>query len=60
MKKHKKRKSGHKARGHRGGKKYSGKNYVLKGDEKLYGAAAAAYLKKHPRAPKRSKAKHSR
>jgi hypothetical protein len=43
-------------------KQYSGANYVMKGGKKLYGAAAAAHLKKHPhkRAAKRTKTKRSR
>jgi hypothetical protein len=57
MKRRKKR-----AGGARGGRKYKGARYVLKGKKRLYGAAAAAYAKSrgHGRSKKRTKTRRSR
>jgi hypothetical protein len=60
MAKRSKKRSSKKRGGVRGGGKYKGGNYVLKGRKKLYGAAAAAHLRKHGRAKKRTKTRSSR
>lgn len=44
--------------GARGGSKYSGARHVMKGNKRLYGAAAAAYMRK--RARKSPKTRRSR
>ena len=46
--------------GARGGRKYKGSRCVMKGRKRLFGAAAAAYVKAHRHGRKRKKTKTKR